>query len=41
MGRLFVGGVMNRLWIVAIAVFVLLEKTVPFGETGGASSAAR
>jgi predicted metal-binding membrane protein len=35
MGLLFVGGVMNLLWIAAIAVFVLLEKTVPFGETGG------
>ena len=35
MGLLFVGGVMNLLWIAAIAVFILLEKTVPFGETGG------
>ena len=35
MGLLFVGGVMNLLWIAAIAVFVLLEKTVPFGEAGG------
>jgi predicted metal-binding membrane protein len=35
MGLLFVGGVMNLLWIAAIAVFVLLEKTAPFGETGG------
>jgi predicted metal-binding membrane protein len=35
MGLLFVGGVMNLLWIVAIAIFVLLEKTVPFAETGG------
>lgn len=32
---LFVGGVMNLLWIAAIAVFILLEKTIPFGETGG------
>ena len=31
MGLLFLGGVMNLLWIAAIAVFVLLEKTVPFG----------
>jgi predicted metal-binding membrane protein len=35
MGLLFVGGVMNLLWIAAIAIFVLLEKTVPFGEWGG------
>ncbi len=31
MGLLFVGGVMNLLWIAAIAAFVLLEKTAPFG----------
>lgn len=35
MGLLFVGGVMNLLWIAAIAVFVLLEKTIPFGRVGG------
>ncbi|MFM1731241.1 DUF2182 domain-containing protein [Prescottella soli] len=35
MGLLFVGGVMNLLWIAAIAVFVLLEKTIPFGDVGG------
>ena len=35
MGLLFVGGVMNLLWIAAIAAFVLLEKTIPFGEAGG------
>lgn len=29
MGLLFVGGVMNLLWIAAIAVFVLLEKVIP------------
>ena len=34
MALLFVGGVMNLLWIAAIAVFVLLEKTLPFGEKG-------
>ena len=34
MGLLFVGGVMNLLWIAAIAVFILLEKTLPFAETG-------
>jgi predicted metal-binding membrane protein len=35
MSLLFVGGVMNLLWIAAIAIFVLLEKTMPFAETGG------
>jgi predicted metal-binding membrane protein len=35
MGLLFVGGVMNLLWIAAIAIFVLLEKTSPFGDVGG------
>ena len=35
MGLLFAGGVMNLTWIAAIAVFVLLEKTVPFGVNGG------
>ena len=31
MGLLFVGGVMNPLWIAAITSFVLLEKVVPAG----------
>jgi predicted metal-binding membrane protein len=35
MGLLFVGGVMNLLWIAAIAAFVLFEKTVAFGVAGG------
>jgi predicted metal-binding membrane protein len=35
MGLLFVGGVMNLLWIAAIAIFVLLEKTIPFGNVSG------
>jgi predicted metal-binding membrane protein len=30
---LFVGGVMNLLWIAALAVLVLLEKVVPFGKS--------
>jgi len=34
MALLFVGGVMNLLWIAAIAGFVLIEKTLPFGESG-------
>jgi len=32
MGLLFVGGVMNPYWIVGLAVFVLLEKTIPAGR---------
>ena len=32
MGLLFVGGVMNLLWVAAIAIFVLLEKVAPQGE---------
>jgi len=35
MGLLFVGGVMNLLWVAAIAVFVLLEKVVPRGVLVG------
>ena len=35
MGLLFLGGVMNLLWIAAIAAFILLEKTLPFGDIGG------
>jgi predicted metal-binding membrane protein len=32
MGMLFVGGVMNLLWVAAIAVFVLLEKVLPSSD---------
>ena len=32
---LFVGGVMNILWIAAITIFVLLEKVLPLGSHGG------
>jgi predicted metal-binding membrane protein len=32
MALLFFGGVMNLYWIVGLALFVLLEKTVPFGH---------
>src|SRR5579863_5219804 len=32
MALLFVGGVMNLLWIAALAVLVLLEKVAPFGR---------
>ena len=34
MSLLFVGGVMNLLWIAAIAVFILLEKTLRLGQAG-------
>jgi predicted metal-binding membrane protein len=41
MGLLFYGGVMNLYWIIGLALFVLLEKTIPAGPwvgriTGGA-----
>ncbi|MCZ6800979.1 MAG: DUF2182 domain-containing protein [Nitrospirae bacterium] len=32
MGLLFVGGVMNLLWIAAITIFVFLEKVLPVGD---------
>jgi predicted metal-binding membrane protein len=32
MALLFVGGVMNLIWIAALAIFVLLEKVMPFGR---------
>ena len=35
MGLLLVGGVMNLLWVAAIAVFVLLEKGLPGGHRLG------
>jgi len=35
MGLLFVGGVMNLLWVAAIAIFVLIEKAAPFGRAMG------
>lgn len=35
MTLLFVGGVMNLLWIAAITLFVLFEKVLPFGPAGG------
>jgi predicted metal-binding membrane protein len=37
---LFTGGVMNLAWIVAIAVFVLVEKLAPRGAQGGRLSGA-
>jgi predicted metal-binding membrane protein len=32
MALLFIGGVMNVLWIAAIAILVLAEKVVPAGR---------
>jgi len=38
MGLLFVGGVMNLLWITVIAGFVLVEKLMPHGRVAGVLS---
>ena len=35
MGLLFFGGIMNLYWIAGLAVFVLLEKTIPRGHRAG------
>jgi predicted metal-binding membrane protein len=35
MGLLFFGGIMNLYWIAGIAIFVLLEKTIPAGHWMG------
>jgi predicted metal-binding membrane protein len=41
MALLFVGGVMNVLWIAAIAILVLIEKVLPGGRVlAGAAGAA-
>ena len=40
MALLFVGGVMNLLWVAAIAAFVLLEKIVPHGHLVSRASGA-
>jgi predicted metal-binding membrane protein len=32
MGLLFVAGVMNLLWVAAIAAFILVEKVAPAGH---------
>jgi len=39
MALLFVGGVMNLLWVAAITIFVLIEKAVPYGDMTGRISA--
>jgi len=38
MALLFVGGVMNLLWIAGLALFVLLEKVLPRGDLLGRTS---
>ena len=35
MGLLFFGGVMSLFWIAGLAIFVLLEKTIPMGHWVG------
>ncbi len=40
MGLLFAGGVMNLLWVAAIAAFVLVEKVLPHGVLTGRLSGA-
>jgi predicted metal-binding membrane protein len=40
MALLFIGGVMNLLWVAAIAAFVLLEKLLPRGLWLGRLSGA-
>ena len=40
MALLFVGGVMNLLWVALITLFVLLEKVVPFGDGVGKTAGA-
>ena len=35
MALLFVGGIMNLVWIAAIALLVLVEKTLPWGGWTG------
>jgi hypothetical protein len=32
MGLLFFGGIMNLFWIIGLAIFILLEKTIPMGS---------
>ena len=34
MGLLFLGGLMNLLWVASIAAFILVEKTVPLADRG-------
>ena len=39
MSLLFVGGIMNLLWVAALTIFILLEKAVPYGDLCGRWSA--
>ena len=32
MALLFVGGIMNLYWVIGLALYVIIEKTLPFGE---------
>ncbi len=32
MGLMFLGGLMNLYWVAGLALFVLLEKTIPAGH---------
>ncbi len=38
MALLFVGGIMNLVWIAGLAVFVLVEKLIPYGYSIGRAS---
>lgn len=38
MALLFVGGIMNLYWIIGLALFVLLEKTIPGGHWFGSAT---
>ena len=40
MALLFVGGIMNLIWIAALMLFVLIEKLMPIGATFGRVSGA-
>lgn len=40
MALLFFGGVMNLIWVVAIATVVLVEKVAPFGQRVGQAAGA-
>ena len=40
MGLLFVGGIMNLLWIAALALIVFIEKAIPRGQLAGRMLAA-
>ncbi len=39
MGLLFVGGVMNLIWIAGLTAFVAIEKLAPFGATAAKTMA--